>query len=224
MTVLHVIRPEPGCGATLAAARAMGLDAHGTPLFEVTLREWSLPEGPFDAIVAGSANAFRHGGTNLAQLRHVPVLAVGESTALAARAAGFSVASTGSGGLQELLDQLEPAHRRMLRLAGAERIELDPPTGAEMVERVVYASKPLPMQTSLAETLRGGGIVLLHSAAAAGHFAAECDRLSLDRGAIALATIGPRVAAAAGEGWRALACADEPNDAALLALARSMCQ
>lgn len=224
MTVLHVIRPEPGCGATVATARVLGLDARGAPLFEVIPRQWSLPDGAFDAIVAGSANAFRHGGANLTPLRHVPVLAVGESTAQAARAAGFSVASTGSGGLQELLDQLEPTHCRLLRLAGAERIKLDPPMGAEMVERVVYASEPLPMPDNLAETLRGGGIILLHSAAAARHFAAECDRLAIPRECLSLVAIGPRVAAAAGKGWRDIANANEPSDAALLALARSMCQ
>lgn len=224
MTAVHVIRPEPGCTATVAAARAQGLDARGTPLFAIKPCEWDLPNEQFDAIIVGSANAFRHGGTNLARLRHLPVLAVGTSTADAARAAGFSVAASGSGDLQALLDRLDPAHRRLLRLAGAERVALDPRAGVEMAERVVYASEPLPMPDGLADSLREGGIVLLHSAAAARHFALECDRLAVPRDRLALAAIGPRVAAAAGGGWRDLVSAGQPDDRALLALARSLCQ
>jgi uroporphyrinogen-III synthase len=65
--------------------------------------------------------------------------------------------------------------------------------------------------------------VLLHSAVAARHLAAECDRLGIPRAAIALAALGQRIAAAAGEGWRELRAAAAPRDATLLALARDMC-
>lgn len=224
MTALTVIRPEPGCSATVAAAQAQGLDALGMPLFEVRSRAWTIPEGVFDALLVGSANALRHGGPRLGGLTGLPVYAVGETTAEAARTAGFTVAASGQGGLQDLLGQLEPAHRRLLRLAGEERVDLAPPPGVELVERAVYASEALPMSEALATALRDGGIVLLHSAAAARHFAAECDRLAIPRAALSLACIGPRVAAAAGSGWASLQSAAEPTDAALLALARGMCQ
>lgn len=223
MIAFTVIRPEPGCSATVAAARALGLEAQGEPLFEVRPREWTMPEGGFDALLIGSANALRHGGPQLGGLTGLPVYAVGETTAEVARTAGFTVAASGQGGLQDLLDQLDPAHRRLLRLAGEERVELAPPPGIELIERVVYASEPLPMPDSLATALRDGGIVLLHSAAAARHFAAECDRLAIPRAALSLACIGPRVGAAAGSGWALIQSAAEPTDAALLALARGMC-
>jgi uroporphyrinogen-III synthase len=67
-------------------------------------------------------------------------------------------------------------------------------------------------------------LVLLHSAATARHFASECDRLGLARGTIALAALGPRIAAAAGEGWRAVHTAPRPDEAALLEMARELCK
>ena len=60
---LVIIRPEPGCSASLATARAMpGTLAHGFPLFEVTPRSWeAVPPDAFDALLIGSPAVFRHG-------------------------------------------------------------------------------------------------------------------------------------------------------------------
>ena len=225
MTPLFIIRPEPGCEATVRAARALGLNAHGFPLFEVRRLSWAppVPES-FDALLVGSANALRYGGSALAAYRGKPAYAVGETTAAGARDAGFEVAAVGEGGLQAMLTKIAPEHRRLLRLAGRERVTLDLPPGLEMTEREVYASQPLPMPSALADRLRDGGIVLLHSAEAAAHFAAECDRLGIERGMPAIAALGPRIAAAAGPGWAVAESAPSPNDKALLALASRMCQ
>lgn len=221
MSAVLVLRPEPGSSATLAAAQAMGLNAHSSPLFAIEPRDWSAPDpAGFDGLLVGSANAFRHGGPQLENLRRHPAHVVGAATAEAARVAGFTVARTGSGGLQRVLDDI-PAGTRLLRLAGEERITLTPPAGVTIAEVVVYASTPRPLD---AAAVRGSPVVLLHSAEAARHFAAECERLGLDRSAIALATIGPRVTGAAGSGWGAVETASEPSDAALLALAARMCQ
>ena len=87
MVPLIVIRPEPGCSATVAAGRAAGLDVHGHPLIAIRPRSWQTPDpAQFDALLAGSANVFRHGGPGLAGLKRLPVYAVGETTAAAARA------------------------------------------------------------------------------------------------------------------------------------------
>ncbi|MFM5906254.1 MAG: uroporphyrinogen-III synthase [Novosphingobium sp.] len=224
MIPLIVLRPEPGNAATLAAGRAEGLDAHGFPLFTIEPRAWTCPAaGDFDAVLAGSANAFRHGGGQLAALRRLPVHAVGESTAEAARAAGFALAGMGSGGLQGLLDGMA-GPLRLLRLAGEERIAITPPPGVTIAERVVYASTAQPLAALALPLLRAGAVVLLHSAEAARHFAAQCDAAGLDRARIDLALIGPRLIAAAGTGWGHVATAAVPSDAALLALARRMCQ
>jgi uroporphyrinogen-III synthase len=66
--------------------------------------------------------------------------------------------------------------------------------------------------------------VLLHSAATARHFAAECDRLGLARDTIDLAALGPRIADAAGSGWRAMHLAAQPDEAALLEMVFDLCQ
>ncbi|MEY4721487.1 MAG: hypothetical protein RIQ46_1212 [Pseudomonadota bacterium] len=221
MIPLIVIRPEPGCAASLAAARAMGLEAHGFPLFSIAALPWQAPPAEsFDAVLLGSANALRHGGAELAACRGKPAYAVGEATAAAARAAGLDVVATGRGGLQGLMPRLDPAHRRLLRLCGQERVALEPPPGVSIVERVVYASEALPLPGALAELLRRPAVVALHSAEAARHFAGLC----ADRGPVRLACIGPRVSEAAGTGWAAVEAAPVPDDAALLALAARMCQ
>jgi len=90
MLPLIVIRPEPGCTATVSAARAAGLDPHGFPLFAVVARSWQAPPpDQFDALLLGSANALRAAGPGLAALRHLPAYCVGETTAAAAREAGL---------------------------------------------------------------------------------------------------------------------------------------
>jgi uroporphyrinogen-III synthase len=225
MIPLIVIRPEPGGAGTVTAARALGMDALGFPLFTVTPQRWDAPDAAgFDALLIGSANALRHAGGALAHYRHLPTYAVGEKTAEACRAAGLSVARSGSGGLQGVLDQLDPAHRRLLRLGGRETVALTPPPGVTMIARTVYASDPQPVPPALAQHLAAPCVVMLHSAEAARHFAAECTRLGLSRAAITLALIGPRLLDAAGSGWAAAVCAETPAEAPLLALAQRLCQ
>lgn len=224
-----VIRPEPGCAATVAEARAMGMEAHGFPLFEVRALPWDTPDpARVDALLIGSANAPRHAGPALALYADKPTYAVGDITAQACRQAGLSVAVTGHGGLQSLLESITPAHRRLLRLSARERVDLVPPDGIALMERVVYASEPQPLPDALARLLTAralpASLVLLHSAEAARHFGHECDRLGIARSRIRVAVLAPRIAAAAGEGWADVAIAHDRTDQALLALARAMCQ
>lgn len=218
------LRPEPGCTATVAAGRKLGLDIHGFPLFAVRPLAWQPPPAEdVDALLLGSANALRHGGPALALYAGKPAWCVGESTAEAARAAGLEVRATGRGGLQQVVERIDPDHRRLLRLCGAERVDLALPPQAELIERVVYQSEAQPLPAEAARLLRQGALVLLHSGEAARHFARECDRLGLTRDAIALAALAPRIAAAAGSGWRHVQIAASAEDSALLALADKMC-
>ena len=225
MVPLVVIRPEPGCSASVAAARAAQMEAHSYPLFEVAAKSWeATATHGFDALLIGSANVFRHGGPGLRALASLPVLAVGETTAEAARSAGFKVTATGSGGLQKLLDALPKDYRRVLRLAGDERIPLTVPRHLHLEERVVYASRPVPFPPELAALLRAPAIVALHSADAARHLSEQCVSHAIRRAPLRIAALSPRIAAAAGDGWGEVAAAPLPDDKALLALARQMCQ
>ena len=219
-----IIRPEPGLAATAAEAEKIGISTVAAPLFIIESRRWEAPAPDrIDALLIGSANAIRHGGDALEAFREKPVYAVGESTAQSARGAGFQIAQTGEGRLQNLLDGLAGQSLRLLRLAGEEHVPVTAPAGIELVTRVDYASVAQPMPGSLAATLAAGAVVLLHSAAAARHFASECDRLGVERSHVALAALAPRIAEAAGHGWQAIQTASAPTDAALLALARDMC-
>lgn len=221
--MIFAIRPEPGLQATLAAARELGLAIIGRPLFDVVPLAWDAPvPDAYDGLLIGSANAFRHGGKALESLTNLPVYAVGQATAQAAREAGFTVAQTGSGGLQQLVDRLAPP-LRLLRLAGAEHVPLNVSNNVLIDVRNIYDVRPVALSGSDEVSLRAAKpLVLLHSAAAARHFAQECARRGLDKARIALACIGPRVAEAAGEGWRDVQSAPQPDDAALLALAHDM--
>ncbi len=220
---LVILRPEPGCSETLAAARQRGLDAIGAPLFEVEPVDWTLRDADrVDALLIGSANAFRHGGEGLGALRALPVWAVGERTAAAARNCGFTVARTGSGGLQNLVEEAA-APIRFLRLAGEAHIAIDPPAGVSMVERIVYRAAPRPLSEAAASILRRGAVAALHSAEAARHFADECERLAIPRAGVSIAALAPRIADAAGEGWQSVRTAGETSDPALLELLDDMC-
>ena len=224
MTQVIAIRPEPGLSASLNAGRDLGLEITGTPLFEIRGLDWDVPDPErFDALLIGSANAIRHGGENLQAFLRKPAYVVGKSTESAARAAGFSIASVGSGGLQGVLDAVEPPVR-LLRIAGAEHVPLTPPEGVSFETVIAYESVPLPLDAAMFAGNIGRLIVLLHSAAAAEHFAAECARLGIARSGIEIAVLGPRIASAAGKEWRAILVSPRPNGADLLAMVRGLCQ
>ncbi|PLK24791.1 uroporphyrinogen III synthase [Porphyrobacter sp. TH134] len=220
---LLALRPQPGLAATLDKARALGLAITGHALSEIRAIAWDCPDpAGIDGLLIGSANAILHGGPNLARLTAKPVYAVGEATAAAARAAGFTVALTGSGGLQGVLDALvAPCH--LLRIAGEEHVPLTPPPGVTFDEVIAYRSVMLPLDGQAGLLASGEALVLLHSAASARHFVQECDRLGVARGSISLAALGPRIAEAAGEGWAAVHTASQPDEAALLQLAFDLC-
>lgn len=223
------IRPEPGLARTLARAAEMGLPVRGHPLFRIEAVAWDAPDpAAFDGLLLGSGNAFRHAGAAIARYAALPVHVVGEETAAAARAAGFRVGRIGQGSLQAVLDTLTErragAGLRLLRLAGRAHVPLAVPAGITLATRVVYAVIGMELPRPLVSTLASGAVVLLHSGEAAAHFAAECGRIGVPRGRIGLAALAPRVAERAGTGWRAIAVADRPDDAVLLAAAARMCK
>lgn len=201
------------------------MDVQGFPLFEVVAKSWeAIAADRFDALLVGSAMAFRHGGRGLGPLKGLPVYAVGEATAAAAREAGFEVVVSGASSLQAVLGELNPAHKRLLRLSGEDRVTLTPPKGVTIEDRVVYASTPREMPAELVALLRQPAIVAIHSAEAVRHLAAQCVRHGIRRATLRLAVLSPRIMTAAGEGWGEVATVPFPEDKPLLALARQMCQ
>nr|WP_314441437.1 uroporphyrinogen-III synthase [uncultured Sphingomonas sp.] len=211
MRPLLILRPEPGATATAARARALGLEARRHPLFAAEPVAWTMPEEPFDALLLTSATAVRMAG----RLPDLPVHAVGEATATAARAAGLAVATVGEGGVEALLRQMAP-RLRLLHLAGEERIMPASPE-QQITSVTVYrmAELPLPSATALQ-----GNVVLVHSPAAGRRLAAIAAR----REQVRVAAISAAAAAACGSGWERLEAATEPTDRALLSLAAKLCE
>jgi len=209
-----VLRPEPGASETLARARKMGLDAVSIPLFEVEPIAWELPDPRiFDGVLLTSANAARLAGERLSELTHLPVYAVGEATAEAARNAGLDVVGTGDSGVDNLLDSIAPGVR-LLHLAGEDRRV--PALVHDVTQIAVYRSKPVAAP-DLADVR--AAIALIHSPRAALRFA----ELVSDRSSVAIAAISPAAAQAAGHGWEFVDVAERPADDALLALAARLC-
>lgn len=211
MRPLVIVRPEPGASRTAEQARRFGLEPRVMPLFEAVALDWTAPEpSQFDALVITSANAIRLGGDQLHRLRHLPVHAVGETSAAAARAAGFAIASVGDGGAEAMA---LPAGQRLLHLAGRDHRKV-----AAAMTVPVYEARPI----ACADDLAGleGGVVAVHSPAAGRRLA----ELVNQRLGTAIAAISPAAAAACGGGWETVAAADRPSDAALLALAARLCE
>jgi uroporphyrinogen-III synthase len=214
-----VLRPEPGATATLRRARERGLDAHAVPLFEVEPVEWTVPDPKdFDALLLTSANAVRNGGPGLAALRQLPVHAVGEATARAARDAGFDVATTGDWDVDRLLGSIDES-LRLLHLCGEHRTVPDDAR---------QAVTPIPVYRARAREgvdigAATGSLVLIHSSRAGARFAELVDAQAIDRRSIIIAAISQAAAEAAGSGWGAVDTAASPTDDALLALAERLC-
>ena len=210
---LLIVRPQPGADESAARARAIGLEPIVAPLFETRPLDWTPPDpAGFDAILLTSANAARLGGEGLRPLRALPCYAVGERTAEAARAAGFTDVRTGPSDGAALAAMAErDGANAMLHLGGRDHVALG---GATHV--AVHASEPVG---ALPSDL-GEAVVLLHSPRAASRFA----ELAPDRATISIAAISAQVAQAAGAGWKCVAIAGAPRDEALLELAAKLCQ
>jgi len=219
MRRLYVFRPEPAAHRTVDRASQLGLEAIAIPLFELEPVEWAAPDPrKFDAILLTSANAVNMGGGQIENLRALPVHAVGEATALAAEVAGLGVASVGGGGVDELLESIEP-DARLLHLCGEDRRAPDLPKH-QISCVTVYRARAIERPESL-EGLRDQ-VAAIHSPRAAKRLAELVPEQ--DRATIRVAAISRAAGEAAGRGWADVAIATAPTDSELLALAVRLCE
>lgn len=213
MRKLLLLRPEPGLSASAERARALGLDVVACPLFRIEAVNWDVPDpAGYDALLLTSANAVRNGGPGLEYLRGLPVHAVGEATAAAAREAEFRVETVGERGAVELLGKL-PKSIRLLHLAGEHHRDIE---DGRIDRNIVYRSAEIedPVLPPL-EAL----VIAVHSPRAGRRLA----QLAGNRSRTAIAAISRAAADACGSGWERVEAAAEPNDNSLLALAASLC-
>ncbi|HET9458941.1 MAG TPA: uroporphyrinogen-III synthase [Sphingomicrobium sp.] len=220
MRRLAIVRPEPGASATAEAAARLGLDPLVLPLFAVEPIAWQAPDvRAFDALLLTSANAIRHSGSELEKLRGLSVYAVGEATAAQARDAGFTVAATGSGGVDALLERIEPG-LRLLHLCGEHRRR--PASAPQAITPLsVYRSAALAKVPGLGRI--AGEVVAIHSPRAGARLAELAARQGLDISGTAIAAISAEAALAAGSGWQSVEAAEAPSESCLLALAARLC-
>lgn len=215
MSRVLVLRPEPGATATLASARELGLAADAVPLFQIEAVEWDAPAASnFDGVLLTSANALRHAGERLHDYRGLQAYAVGETTAEAARDAGFGIASVGRSGVDRLLGSIDP-ELKLLHLCGEDRRE--PADAKQSITAVAVYRATAVDQPDLGDL--SDAVAIIHSPRAGSRFA----ELVSDRSNVTIVAISEAAADATGSGWRQVETAGEPTDDALLALAARLC-
>jgi uroporphyrinogen-III synthase len=193
------------------------LDAFAVPLFAVEPLAWTAPDpSAFDGLLLTSANAVRHAEPELRKLHSLPVHAVGAATSEAAVAAGLTVATVGTGGIEELLRQLPPK-LRLLHLCGEHRWPAEA-WGGRLTPLPVYRSAAIASPPGLNRL--EGAVALVHSPRAGRRLA----QLARGRENTAVAAISAATAEACGGGWQEIAVAEHPSDDAMLSLAASLCK
>jgi uroporphyrinogen-III synthase len=113
-----VTRPQPGAARTAQRLRDAGFEPVVIPLSETASLPVELPAGEFEATAVSSANAVRHAPAGLVtQLAAKPLFAVGDETAVAARAAGFADVRSSGGSSADLARDVAAGAGRAARIA-----------------------------------------------------------------------------------------------------------
>ncbi|MFO1150238.1 MAG: uroporphyrinogen-III synthase [Alsobacter sp.] len=119
-----VTRAERDAARTAAALRGLGHEPVLSPVLAIRATGAPLPDGAFEAVLATSASAFPPVVAPWPEpLRGLPLFAVGEATAAAARQSGHRDVRQGPGRAEDLAGALPPwpAGTRLLYLAGRDR-------------------------------------------------------------------------------------------------------
>lgn len=222
---LIILRPQPGAAATAARAANAKIEVVVSPMFAGRPLAWQPPDpADFDALLLTSANAVRYGGAALASYRRLPVYAVGQATAAVVRESGFADVTVGAGNAPALLAEIALGpHRRLLHLCGVHR-RATRAAGVQVRDVAVYAMEAASSLTAEAEAAcRAGAVVMVHSPRAATLVDDLVDREGIDRAGIKLVAISEAAARAAGSGWCEVVASPAPTDAAMLAIARALC-
>jgi uroporphyrinogen-III synthase len=170
---LLVTRPEPDAGREAEALAARGHEAVLAPLLKIEFaRDVPLDFAGVQALIVTSRNALR-ARRELPDARKLPLFAVGEATARAARDIGFANVTTGPGTAEELAEliaaTLEPKHGPLVHLAG-ETLAFDLKSrleakGFTLCQPVLYRARPaeqFPAQAlSLLKSGKVDGAILL---------------------------------------------------------------
>ena len=182
---LIVTRPEPDCSRTARALIRLGHQAILSPALDiVTDPAAKIPVRPYQAVLVTSSNAVRALASRPVRpvAVDVPLLAVGDQTALEAKRSGFGAARSAGGALDDLVAlataELSPHGGPLLYAAGAEqagdlagRLTSE---GFDVETAILYRAEPRPRLAQVAEmALRDNSAdgVLLYSRRSAAAFA-----------------------------------------------------
>jgi len=230
---LLLTRPEPDAQRTAAALRAQGHDVITAPLLRIApVTDAQIGAGPWTAILITSANAASAVAAHAraAELRALPVFAVGRRSAEAMAAAGFAEVMSADGNVNDLARlvaaRLQPA-ARLLYLAGQDHAgDLAGDLRARgfivettMIYRAIAATGLPP---AAAEALAGGIDGVLHFSRRSAEAYVEAARTA-DMVVNALRPIHFCLSAQVAEplaqaGADDIRVAERPNEAALIAL------
>ncbi len=232
---LLVTRPDEDAHALLNKLEAMGHRALAAPLLTIhRLPDVALPQGDWQALLVTSANGVRALAQHpdAARFMAVPVCAVGDASAAAARAAGFARVSAATGDVEGLralvVRELKPEGGSLLHVAGsvvAGDLKGALESHGFRVERVVLYEAMVAdhLPEGARETIVAGEVdgVLLYSPRTAATFAALIKAAGLGdhmRGLRAYCLSEAVAAALGGLAFAGVDVASEPAQEALLAL------
>ncbi len=160
-----ITRPQPAAERTAAALAARGHAVWKVPLMRIEPVAADL-SGRWGAVIVTSANAPGAIAGNAALLK-LPLFAVGERSAQAARQAGFANVASAGGDVRDLVQLLRErkadANAPLLYLAGEDRAaDLTAELAAHGIAaemRVVYRAVTAPFPPELVAALESGGDV-----------------------------------------------------------------
>jgi uroporphyrinogen-III synthase len=227
-----ITRPEPGASETAARVAALGLRPVVAPVLEVRMLPIHLPAPVrLQAVLITSGNAIPALPENY---YHLPLLAVGESTASRARAVGFTHVTSADGDASALfalaVRSCDSAALPLLLATGrgqgrglAADLQV---RGFRVMHRAVYAVEPVPvLPEAVCQALATGDVTaaLFYSTETARHCVQLLQRAQLHevvRPVEALAIGRPAAVALQALPWRRIRVAARPTQDAMLALLR----
>ncbi len=227
-----ITRPREDALVVAEELAARGVETIVEPLFEIVPRVANdLDLDGVQALLLTSANGARALAA-ASPRRESPVLAVGEATAAAARAAGFARVEVAAGDVAALTalaeEHCDPRAGALVHVCGsvvagdlAGRLAA---RGFTVRREVLYEARPAAALSGAAVTALSQGdidAVLLFSPRTAKAFARLTEEAGLRAalGRVQALCLSPAVGEAArAVAWREVCVADRPNQAALLAL------
>ena len=222
---IWITRARPGAEATARRVEALGLTALIDPLLEIDVLKPEIDLSGVAALAFTSANGVE-AFARLTVARDLPVFVVGETTARAARAAGFADPFSADGDVEALAALIARSRPGPVLCVGAREPAADLPErlqveGVSARAVAVYAALDRSPAPETLAAMAGFGAVLLHSPRAARDLANILERTPAPAlGALCLSrAVADPLAAALSEGRvGSVAFASRPRESALLDL------